>query len=162
MSGRTPMGSRLLEHLEGSPHAKQRLEAILATLSGQLTVSEACQQLGIKDAMFHRLRARVLQAGLSDLEPRPRGRPRHVPTPAEQENQRLEEEVADLQQQLEFAELRRDVAAILPHIVEDGSYAHSEDVSRDATEGEPSALKKTKLRKRRRAQRKRRQQRYRL
>ena len=72
MSGRRSKGPELVENLEGSEHAKERLEIILAMLSGELSVSAACEQLGIKAAMFYRLRTRVLQAGLSDLEPRPR------------------------------------------------------------------------------------------
>lgn len=162
MSGRTPMGPKLVEHLEGSTHAKQRLEAILATLAGKLTVAEACEQLGMKEAMFHRLRTRVLQAGLSDLEPRPRGRPRHLLSPAEHENQRLAEEVTDLQQQLEIADVKRDLASILPHLMDEGSSAETEANSGGA-KGEDSAIKKTTLRKKRRkrAQQKRRQKRYR-
>ena len=65
MGGRRSKGPELVENLEGSEHAKERLEIILATLSGELSVSAACEQLGIKAAMFYRLRTRVLQAGLS-------------------------------------------------------------------------------------------------
>ncbi len=162
MSGHLPMGPKLVEQLEGSMHAKQRLEAILATLAGQLTVAQACEQLGIKEAMFHRLRTRVLQAGLIDLEPRPRGRPRHHTSPAEQENQRLADEVTDLQQQLEIAEVKRELASILPHLLDDGSSEETEAASSDA-ESEGSAIKKTMFRKKRRkrAQQKRRQKCYR-
>ena len=101
MGGRRSKGPELVENLEGSEHAKERLEIILATLSGELSVSAACEQLGIKAAMFYRLRTRVLQAGLSDLEPRPRGRPRQQLSPEQAENERLAQEVAQLEEELE-------------------------------------------------------------
>ena len=70
-AGRKPLGPALVEHLDGSPRAKQRLEVILATIAGQLTIDQASEQLGIKPAMFYRLRTEVLEAGLARLEPRP-------------------------------------------------------------------------------------------
>ena len=39
-AGRKPLGPDLVEHLEGSPRAKQRLEVILETIVGRLTVNE--------------------------------------------------------------------------------------------------------------------------
>ena len=37
--------------------------------------------LGISEAMFYKLRTRVLQVSLEDLEPKPLGRPSQVPSP---------------------------------------------------------------------------------
>ncbi len=45
--GRKPQGAVLVDPLSGSEHAKARLKAFLATLSGELSVEEACLQLGI-------------------------------------------------------------------------------------------------------------------
>ena len=75
MAGRKPLGPALVEHLEGSDNAKERLELILATIAGQITVVAAAEQLGISEAMFYKLRNRVLQVCLEDLEPKPLGRP---------------------------------------------------------------------------------------
>jgi hypothetical protein len=73
--GRKPTGGLLVERLEGSEHAKSRLKVIVETLSGQTTIPDACALLGIQESMFHKMRAQVLQAALSRLEPRPLGRP---------------------------------------------------------------------------------------
>ena len=75
MAGRKPLGPQLVHHLEGSERAKERLEVILETVAGKLTIHEACDRLGIEEAMFFRLRMQALQAGLCRLEPRPAGRP---------------------------------------------------------------------------------------
>ena len=75
MAGRRPLGPALVEHLDGSASAKERLELILATNAGQVTVVSAAEQLGISEAMFYKLRNRVLQVALADLEPKPIGRP---------------------------------------------------------------------------------------
>ena len=80
MAGRKPLGPALVEHLDGSTSAKERLELILQTLAGQVTVVGACQLLDISEAMFYKLRNRVLQVCLEDLEPKPRGRPPQLST----------------------------------------------------------------------------------
>ena len=46
--GRKPTGTNLVEHLEGSERAKARLKAILETLSGQRSIPEVCEELGIQ------------------------------------------------------------------------------------------------------------------
>ena len=44
---RKPKGPALVQHLEGSERAKQRLEVILETIAGELTIEQACECLGI-------------------------------------------------------------------------------------------------------------------
>jgi len=73
--GRKPTGTNLLEHLEGSERAKTRLKGILETLSAERTIPDVCDEMGIGESMFHRVRSEVLQAALDRLEPRPLGRP---------------------------------------------------------------------------------------
>lgn len=117
MGGRTPMGPRLVEHLEGSPQARERLAVIMETLAGTLPIREACERLGIGEAMFHRVRMRVLQGAMADLEPRPRGRrPRNL-SDAERICQELEAENKRLEAALHLANVRGEVAAILPRAV---------------------------------------------
>lgn len=113
MGGRTPMGPRLVQHMEGSDQAKMRLETILETLAGTLSVREACERLGIGEAMFHRLRNRVLQGAMTYLEPRPRGRPRHHPSEAEQQCASLTGEIEVLKSELLAATVRGEVQEIL-------------------------------------------------
>ena len=113
-AGRKPTGPALVHRLEGSERAKQRLEAILETIAGQLTIDEACQRLGIKPAMFHELRTEVLEASLARLEPRPLGRPQQQ-TPAEElKCVELERRVEELESELKIAAVREEIARVMP------------------------------------------------
>jgi hypothetical protein len=110
------MGPRLVRYLEGSEQAKERLETILESMTGTLSVHAACERLGIGEAMFHRLRTRVLQVAVADLEPRPRGRPRHEPSEAERQRDMLAAEMEELKSELLTATVRCQVSQILPQV----------------------------------------------
>jgi hypothetical protein len=114
--GCKPKGSALVEHLDGSLQAKERLEVILETLAGRLTIEQACGRLGVKEARFHRLRTTMLEAGLARLEPRSAGRPRHDATAAEIRGEKLEREVAELQSELKIAAMREEIARAIPNL----------------------------------------------
>src|ERR671924_1100766 len=92
--GRKPLGPSLVDHLDGSERAKQRLQVILETIAGQRTIADACEQLGIGEAMFHRLRTEVLAAGLASLEPKTVGRPRRVTTAERQQLHAMAQRIA--------------------------------------------------------------------
>ena len=112
---RPPLGPRIVEHLAGSVQAKQRLEILLQTLNGQLDIPQACQQLAIGESRFHELRNEVLQHALDQLEPKPRGRP-----PGPQEDDRvaeLQQQVQSLKIDLRAAQIREELAIMLPHVV---------------------------------------------
>jgi hypothetical protein len=74
-SGRKPQGIEQVELLPGSTVAKQRLEVFLANLAGQLSVAEACAQLGLHESRFFELRKRWLEESVEWLEPQQPGRP---------------------------------------------------------------------------------------
>lgn len=114
--GRKPLGPALVQHLPGSSRAKERLEVILQTIAGTLTVGEACDQLGIGEAMFHRLRAGVLEAGLTSLEPRPLGRPPRIVSSEQEQLTEMQHRLDDLQSELQVAEVREEIARVLPHV----------------------------------------------
>ena len=114
--GRKPTGTNLVEHLEGSERAKARLKAILDTLSGQRSIPEVCEELGIQESMFHRVRSEVLQTALDRLEPRPLGRPPLPQLPQDLRSVKLEEENLHLQLELKAAEVRRELAEKLPRL----------------------------------------------
>lgn len=111
--GRKPLGPALVQHLDGSPRAKERLEVILQTLAGRLTIAEAGERLGINEAMFHRLRSEVLAAGLAQLEPKPLGRPPRIPTAEQQQCEALQRRVAELEAELRIATTREEIALVL-------------------------------------------------
>jgi hypothetical protein len=128
MAGRKPLGPALVEHLDGSPSAKQRLELILATLAGRVTVVSAAEQLGISEAMFYKLRNRVLQVSLDDLEPKPMGRPPQVPSFESVQNEQLASRVMELERELATQSVRLELAQTMPQLLKPA---------------EPSAVKKT-------------------
>ena len=109
------MAARHVEGLCGSERAKVRLQTILKTLQGQMTVPTACQVLGICESRFHALRNEWLQEALELLEPRPLGRPPQVVSPEQAEVARLEAENRDLRQQRHVAEVRQELAQRVPH-----------------------------------------------
>ena len=139
--GRKPTGVNLVEHLEGSQGAKGRLKAIVETLSGQRSIPDVCQELGIHDSMFHRLRTEVLQTALDRLEPRPLGRPPQPPLPQEERVGALEAEVLRLQMELKAAEVRRELAEKLPRLAKSPEAAQTT---------EPGKKTRARSRKRRR------------
>ncbi len=95
------------------------LTVLLETLRGELPVPEACQRLGICASRFHELRGEWLQEALELLEPGPLGRPprQAEAAPLPSRIQALEAENRTLRQQLTAAELRRELAEVLPHVV---------------------------------------------
>jgi transposase-like protein len=125
-TGRKPAGPQIAERLEGSPVAKQRLEVILETIAGRLTVPEACQQLGIGESRFHALRKGTLQATLKTLEPRPLGRPAKPTSPEQAEVNTLQEELRRLHAELEVAQVQLRLARIHPGLIGGQSAANDQ------------------------------------
>ena len=105
-----------MERLEGSEHAKGRLKVILETLSGQRTIPEACELLGIQESMFHKMRTQVLQTALGRLEPRPLGRPPQLPSAEAQRIAELEDELSRQGTELRAARIRQELAEKLPRL----------------------------------------------
>lgn len=116
MAGRKPLGPALVAHLNGSTIAKERLELILETLAAQVSVVEACQILDISEAMFYKLRNRVLQICLEDLEPKRRGRPPQLVTEDHERVAELTTEVERLQNELAAQTVRLEMAQVLPQL----------------------------------------------
>jgi hypothetical protein len=114
MRGRQPSGPEFVARLDGSEHAKRRVRAVLATLAGTCRVGEACDQLGISEPRFDQIRIEALQAAVTALEPKPTGRPPHVPSEAEVEARQLREKVAELEAALKAALIRTELAVTLP------------------------------------------------
>jgi hypothetical protein len=118
-AGRKPLGPALVEHLEGSQRAKERLEVVLETIAGHMTIDQACQRLEIGQAMFHRLRTEVLEAALARLEPRPIGRPPRQTTPESLRRAELERQIEELRSEVKIAAVREEIARVMPHLVEE-------------------------------------------
>jgi transcriptional regulator with XRE-family HTH domain len=111
-------GAGLVAPLPGSAHAKRRLTLFLQSLSGQCSVGQACAELGIGESRFFAQRAAWLEESLALLEPRSAGRPPKPPLPTdEREVQVLREQVRQLEARLAVAEVRSELACVLPRVV---------------------------------------------
>ena len=116
--GRKPQGAGLVNALVGSEHAKARLKAFLDTLSGETSVEEACQQLGICQSRFFEQRTAWLHDAIGLLEPRAAGRPRkEEPAISAEEARALRQRVQELEARAAAVEVQADLIRTLPHVV---------------------------------------------
>lgn len=77
--------------------ARQRAAVVFAVRSGQITAEEGARRLGISRKTYYEWESRALQAMTEAMEDKASGRPAIAP---DEEKQRLQEEIAELQQQL--------------------------------------------------------------
>ncbi len=116
--GRPSKGPKLVRNLDGSAHARKRLEMILETVSGKLSIREACERLGIKEAAFYKMRTLALEAALARLEPRPMGRPPKVVTDADKRIGELETEIKQLETDVAASQVREELALPMPFLAQ--------------------------------------------
>ena len=112
--GRPSTGAGIVDRLQGSRQAKQRLKLILRTLAGEITIHQACSQLHIGNSRFHQMRTEVLQAAADALEPRPRGRPLAPRSPQDDRIKELNRQVQSLKVDLQAAQIREELTMLLP------------------------------------------------
>ena len=98
--------------------AKERLERILKTLNGELTVAEASAELGVSEAHFHRLRKRALAGAVEALEARPAGRPPAAGEPDDARVAELEQQLRDMALELRASQVREELAMVLPGVLQ--------------------------------------------
>jgi len=115
--GRPPLKSGQVDGLEGPEASKERLRVILESLSGDLTVAQACEQLGIGETRYHALRREALSGALEALAPRAPGRPRREESPEERRIKELEAHVADLEEEIVSQRVRLELALTMPHVL---------------------------------------------
>ena len=116
--GRPPKGVDHANDVEGSQLSKKRLKAILQTLSGEKTVAEVCEELGITETHFHRLRQKALEGAAAALEPQRGGRPAKPRDPSAARVEELEEELINTKLDLRAAEIREELAVLMPHVLD--------------------------------------------
>ena len=89
-----------VDALKGDEESKWRLQVILATLTGEMLVEEACEELEIGPTQLATLRRRALQGALDALVPRAGGRPRKEVTVTIEEVAALRARNTELERQL--------------------------------------------------------------
>jgi hypothetical protein len=115
MRGRWPDGLEFIDKLQGSAQTKERLKGILSTLLGLTRAQDVYTGLGMSETRFHQLRETSLQHALTAIEPRPAGRPSRVAAAPAEQIRMLQQRVRELEQALLEAEVREEIALILPH-----------------------------------------------
>ena len=116
--GRPPKGLAHVDSLEGDASSKKRLKAILATLSGELSVPEACERLEVSETRFHDLRRSALEGMLAGIEPRPPGRPPKEPE-EDPEVTYLKARLAWAEEELQITRVRTEIALVNPKLLRD-------------------------------------------
>jgi hypothetical protein len=107
-----------VDDLNAGELEKSRLKAILATITGELSVQDACAQLGIRPARFAELRQHALQGACDSLAPKKPGRPRRHDVEDDQRVVALEAENMRLGQELRTAAIQAELALAMPDIIE--------------------------------------------
>lgn len=117
--GRPPLGPGLVDALQAPDAAKRRMKLILETLSGALSVQDACTQLGVSEAAFHKMRTQWLAGAVELLTPRPPGRPAKADDPQQQLIEKMEQQIFELKKEAHAARLKAEIAIAMPHLLVD-------------------------------------------
>ena len=90
--------------------ARERAEVIFAVRSGQITAEEGAKRLGVSRKTYYEWERRALEAMTEALENKAPGRPS---TPQDEEKQRLQDQITELQNKLFVAEKTVEVRDML-------------------------------------------------
>lgn len=101
-----------MDAVSGDPEAKRRARMILANLCGQISVLDACDELGIGPTQWANLRIQMLQGCVAALGPRRLGRPPHVTKIATEELEALQQRLAELERENVMLRAQLDLAAL--------------------------------------------------
>ena len=108
--GRPPQKSALVDAISGPEETKNRLRVILATVSGELTIPEACKQLKIGETRFYDLRAQALEAAFKGILPGVPGRPSKEETPEQAKLREMQQRLDAMELELKTAEIKVELA----------------------------------------------------
>ena len=90
--------------------ARKRAAVVFAVRSGQITAEEGARRLGVSRKTYYEWESRALQAMTEAMEDRAPGRPN---TPRDEEKERLQEQITELQKKLFVAEKTVEVRDML-------------------------------------------------
>ena len=111
--GRRPAGPEYVQHLDGSDIAKERVRIVLETVAGICGVDDACQRLDICPQRFHQLRQQIMEGAVTAAEPGTPGRRAQSPSADTEKIQRLEQQLAELQRELQASKAREEITLVL-------------------------------------------------
>jgi len=117
-AGRPSDGWKHVDRLDGDGEMKRRLRVVLETLSGECSVEQACEELGVSPSRFHEIRREALQGALDGLAPGASGRPQREDPAADPERLKaLERDNQELKRELQAALVRTEIALAMPHVL---------------------------------------------
>ena len=114
--GRPPVGLGHVDRIEGPADLKERLRAVLATLTGEMTVEQACEQLSVGSSRLHEMRRQALEGALVGLVPGRAGRPPAGIGATTDREHALEQRVRELEADLHGALVRSELTLSVPHL----------------------------------------------
>ena len=154
--GRPNKGIGHVDKLDTDESTKERVRAILQTISGEISVKDAAQRLGIGVSRFHELRDAFLEGGASGLSPGKKGRPAHETDPKDQEIEALKTRINELEIDVETTRLREQIALSMPHVLErrDGNASEKAEAEKKREKRKKEKQKKRAKRKLRRIRKK--------
>jgi len=100
----------LVDRTGASRETRERVKVILHTLSGELSVKEGYERIGVGRTRFQDLRRRMLGFAADGLEERAAGRPRLAHLDATHEEQRLAGRVEELERHVLELETELEIA----------------------------------------------------
>jgi hypothetical protein len=134
--GRPTKGVDHVDGLQGDLETRWVLKVVLSTLTGEMLVEEAYEELGLGPTQFANLRKQALQAALDGLRPKPIGRPKRLTTCTEAEVDALRRRIAELEREAQLQRARLEVA-LLPLL--DGGTTRSKRRGPSAPSRPPTA-----------------------
>jgi hypothetical protein len=105
-----------VDRLDGPDDLKVRLRILLATITGEMGIDEACAELGVSPSRLHEMRKEALEGALEALTPGRPGRPRAPVEDDDRSERELKRRVRDLEVQLQAAFVRTELALAMPHL----------------------------------------------
>lgn len=106
-----------VDALAGDPESKWRLKVVLATLTGEMLVDEAIEELELGPTQFANLRKQALQGALDALQPKAVGRPRRPAARSEAEVEAMQQRIDELEHDARLLRSRLELA-VLPLLKE--------------------------------------------
>lgn len=103
-----------MDEIQGSKECKRRAKLILKTITGALSVREACEQIGVGPTQFANLRTQFLRFGAEGLRPKPAGRRPRARVVSERELE-LMQRLAELERENRLLRAAAEVAALRRH-----------------------------------------------
>lgn len=101
-----------VDGLQGDEESKYLAKVVLATLTGEMLVDEAYEELGVGPTQFAHLRKQVLQGAVDGARPRPVGRPRRLTAKTEEEVEAMARRIQELEHELEVLRARIELSVL--------------------------------------------------